>query len=202
MSACTIFSSMFRACRTITSVTLPATVSASTTTFSSTFNQCSSLKTVVFPSVNQLSLVNTIDGLFYSCSNLVTITNFGKVGSLTATPLIGGNNNNYARLESISFVGPLSILWLNGAPLTNGRTDVQSVRLLNASSGQWTGGSPQINVSYTNMSTANLIQLFNDMAAGPSVIGKTINITLATGAAGLTAANRQIITTKGWTITG
>jgi hypothetical protein len=202
MSACNIFSQMFRACRTITSVTLPDTVSASTTTFSSTFNQCSSLKTVVFPSVNQLSSVNNIDGLFYSCSNLVTITNFNKVGSLTATPLIAGNNNNYARLTSISFVGPFSILWINGAPLTNGRTDVQSVRLLNASSGQWTGGSPQINVSYTNMSTANLIQLFNDMAAGPSVIGKTINITLATGAAGLTAGNRSIITTKGWTITG
>jgi hypothetical protein len=202
MSACTIFSSMFRACRSITSVTLPATVSASTTTFASTFNQCSSLKTVVFPSVNQLSLVNTIDGLFYSCSSLVTITNFNKIGSLTATPLIGGNNNNYARFTSISFVGPFSILWINGAPSTNGRTDVQSVRLLNASSGQWTGGSPQINVSYTNMSTANLVQLFNDMAAGPSVIGKTINITSAVGASGLTTTNRQIITTKGWTITG
>jgi hypothetical protein len=52
------------------------------------------------------------------------------------------------------------------------------------------------------MSTANLIQLFNDMAAQPAVIGKTINITTATGTAGLTAANRLIITSKGWIIIG
>jgi hypothetical protein len=202
MSACTNFSQMFVNCRSITSVTLPATVSASTTNFSNAFNDCGSLKTIVFPSVNQLSSVTSINGLFVGCSNLVTITNFGKIGSLTATPLIDGNGNTNARLTSISFAGPMSAFALNGSPTTILKSDVQSVRLLNISSGQWTGGSPQINVSYTNMSTANLIQLFNDMAAGPSVIGKTINITLATGAAGLTAGNRSIITTKGWTITG
>jgi hypothetical protein len=74
--------------------------------------------------------------------------------------------------------------------------------LLNASAGQWTGISPQINVSNTNMSTANLVQLFTDMAAQGNVTSKTINITTATGTAGLTAADRLIITSKGWTITG
>jgi hypothetical protein len=52
------------------------------------------------------------------------------------------------------------------------------------------------------MSTAQLVQLFNDMAAQGAVVSKTINITSATGAAGLTAANRLIITALGWTITG
>jgi hypothetical protein len=52
------------------------------------------------------------------------------------------------------------------------------------------------------MSTAQLIQLFNDMAAQPSVVSKTINITSSTGVSGLTAGNRSTITTKGWTITG
>jgi hypothetical protein len=52
------------------------------------------------------------------------------------------------------------------------------------------------------MSTAQIVQLFNDMAAQPAVSGKTINITSATGAAGLTLANRQIIISRGWTITG
>jgi hypothetical protein len=52
------------------------------------------------------------------------------------------------------------------------------------------------------MSTAEIVQLFNDMAAQPSVSSKTINISSATGAAGLTAGNRLIITSKGWTITG
>jgi hypothetical protein len=52
------------------------------------------------------------------------------------------------------------------------------------------------------MSTAQLVQLFNDMAAQGNVVSKTINITSATGAAGLTAADRLIVTSKGWTITG
>ena len=52
------------------------------------------------------------------------------------------------------------------------------------------------------MSTAQIVQLFNDMAAQPSVVSKTINITTATGTSGLTAPNRAIVTNKGWTITG
>jgi hypothetical protein len=82
------------------------------------------------------------------------------------------------------------------------RNNSQDIRLLNTSAGQWTGTSPQINVSHTNMSTANLVQLFTDMAAQGTVTSKTINITGATGVSGLTAANRLLITSKGWTITG
>jgi hypothetical protein len=201
MSACTVFAIAFNSCRSITSVTLPATVSASATAFNSLFADCGALKTVVFPSVNQLSLVTSVSNIFSGCSNLTTITNFNKVGSLTATPLINASSITYNRLTSISFVGPLSILGLQGIAVAS-RTDVQAVRLLNTSAGQWTGASPQINVSYTNMSTANLVQLFNDMAAQGVVTSKTINITSATGAAGLTAADRLIVTSKGWTITG
>jgi len=202
MSACTIFNTMFSTCRSITSVTLPITVSASTTTFAAAFNDCGALKTVVFPTPTQLSLVTSIDTIFNGCSNLTTITNFNRIGSLLATPLMSAANLYYNRFTSISFAGPMSLLQLNGATISTGRTDVQSVRLLNASAGQWTGASPQINVQNTNMSTANLIQLFNDMAAQGTVTAKTINITGATGAAGLTAANRLIITSLGWTITG
>jgi hypothetical protein len=202
MSSCTDFSIMFSNCKRIETVTLPNTVSASTTTFSSAFNNCNSLKTVTFPGAAQLSLVNTLNTMFSSCSNLTTINNFNFIGSLTATPLINAGSNQFNRLTSISFRGPLSLLGLNGPPNTAGRTDVQSVRLLNTSAGQWTGTSPQINVSYTNMSQANLVQLFNDMAAQGPVTAKTINITLATGAAALTAGQRAIITSIGWTIIG
>lgn len=196
------FQAAFSGCSNLTSIILPNVVSATFFNFAGTFSSCTSLKTVVLPGSAQLSSVNTIDAMFFNCSNLVTITNFDKIGSLTATPLIGGNNNTRIRATSISFVGPYSILWLNGSSITTGRTDVQSVRLLNTSAGQWTGSSPQINVSYTNMSTANLVQLFNDMAAQGAVVSKTINITGAVGAAGLTPANRAIITSLGWTITG
>ena len=204
MSSCTNFSGTFNGCKSILSVTLPNTVGA-VTTFSSAFNGCYSLKTCVLPAAAQLSLVTSIDFMFNLCSNLTTLTNFNKIGSLTATPLMAATGNQYNRFtggSAISFSAPLIALNLSGAQSTI-KTNVQEVRLTNISAGQWTSGTaPQINVSFTNMSTANLIQLFNDMALQPAVSNKTINITSATGAAGLTAANRQIITTKGWTITG
>jgi hypothetical protein len=205
MSACTNFSFTFSGCRVIESITLPNTVGA-VTTFRVCFNQCVNLKTCVLPGAAQLSAVTVIDIMFNGCSDLVTLTNFNKIGSLTATPLINASTNNYNRFtggSAISFSGPLSKLDISSqVSSTNVITDVQSVRLLNASAGQWTGTSPQINVSYTNMSTAQIVQLFNDMAAQGNVVSKTINITSATGAAALTAANRLIVTSKGWTITG
>jgi hypothetical protein len=201
MSSCTNFNNTFNGCFLITSITLPNTVGA-VTTFNSAFTQCYSLKTCILPGAAQLSLVSDIYGMFQGCSDLATLTNFDKIGSLTATPLISATNltvNRFTGGSAISFSGPLSQLQLQGLNL---KTDVQAVRLLNTSAGQWTGSSPQINVSYTNMSTAQIVQLFNDMAAQGSVVSKTINITLATGAAALTAADRLIVTSRGWTITG
>ena len=203
MTALTSLQQTFSGCRSLTSITLPNTVGA-VTTFQLCFQNCNSLKTCVLPGAAQLSLVTNISGMFEMCSNLVTLTNFEKIGSLTATPLINAGGLVYNRFTSgstISFSGPLSVLALNGIQ-SNFKTNVQEVRLLNTSAGQWGGSSPQINVSYTNMSTAQIVQLFNDMAAQPSVVSKTINITSATGTAGLTAGNRSIITSRGWTITG
>jgi hypothetical protein len=204
MSSCTHFGNIFADCSSLISITLPNVVSTNTTTFSACFFNCYNLKTCVLPGAAQLSLVTSISSMFQLCSNLTTLTNFDKIGSLTATPLISATGNQYNRFtggSAISFSGPLSGLNLSGLQTTM-RADVQAVRLLNTSAGQWTGSTYQINVSFTNMSTANLVQLFNDMAAQPAVSGKQINILSATGAAGLTAADRLIVTSKGWTITG
>lgn len=204
MSACTNFSNLFETCFSLTSITLPNTVSSSASNFASCFLNCSSLQTCVLPGAAQLSSVTNIEAMFYYCSNLVTLTNFEKIGSLTATPLISAISfvgNRFASGSAISFSGPMSRIQLQGLSTTI-RTDVQSVRFLNTSAGQWTGSSPQIDVSYTNMSTAQIVQLFTDIAAQGNVVSKTINITGATGAAGLTAGDRSIVTSKGWTITG
>jgi len=204
MSSCTIFNNSFADCSSLISITLPNVVSTNTTSFIACFYQCYNLKTCVLPGAAQLSLVTNIGSMFYLCANLTTLTNFDKIGSLTATPLISATGNQYNRFtggSAISFSGPLSGLNLSGIQSTM-RANVQAVRLLNASAGQWTGSSPQINVSFTNMSTAQIVQLFNDMAAQGNVVSKTINITSATGAAALTAADRLIVTSKGWTITG
>lgn len=200
MTACTLFNSMFSGCYNITTITLPTTVSNSTTTFASAFAGCASLKTVTFPN-HQLSSVTDISTMFQYCSNLTTITNFNRLGSLTATPLVTAALNNNARLISVSFSCPTSIIQMNGSS-ANEMADVRSIRLTNLATGQWGGASPQIAIQYTNMNTAAIVQLFTDMNAQPNVVGKTINITGAVGAAGLTPVNRALVTSKGWTITG
>lgn len=59
--------------------------------------------------------------------------------------------------------------------------------------------APQINVSYTGMDRAALVQLFNDL---PSVSdGQIINITGSTGSEDLTSDDKAIATNKGWSIT-
>jgi hypothetical protein len=201
MTSCTNFVSVFQNNYQLRSVTLPTSISINATNFSSLFSGCYSLNSVSFPSSQQLINLNTISGMFLNCSNLTTITNFNFLGALNNFASLNADANTQARLTSISFSAFLSKLNISGSVNTN-RADVQSVRLLNATSGQWSGTSPQINVSNTNMSTANLVQLFNDMAAQGNVVSKTINITTAIGTAGLTAADRLIITSKGWTITG
>lgn len=197
----TDFASAFSNCFTLRTITLPATVSTSVSSFATAFQACSSLRTITFPSSPQMINVTGLVSAFAQSGNLESLINFNKVGSLGATPLVNAGSNTFMSIPSISFSCPLSALGVNNTS-TGIINNVQAVRLLNTSAGQWTGGSPQINVSFTNMSTAALIQLFNDMAAQPVVVSKTINITGATGTAGLTAADRLIITALGWTITG
>jgi hypothetical protein len=201
MSACTNFGSIFTDCKTIRNITMPSTVSINTTTFINCFSGCTALRTVTLPSVNQLSLVNNIQGMFQFCSNLTTVNNLNRIGSLTATPLVLASNITFMSADLLSFAMPFTQLSLNGNG-TGTISGLRAVRLLNTSAGQWTGTSPQISVNHTVMSTSALIDLFNDMAAQGTVTSKTINITGATGTGGLTTANRQIITTRGWTITG
>ena len=206
MTSCTDFSFMFATCTALETATLPTTISASATNFQGTFISCSNLKTFTLPTT-QTSALTTILNLFTYCANLTTINNLNKVGSLTATPLVNGTmsvgSGFFAnQLTSLSFSCPFSVLSLNGNSTTQNFNKLNSLRLLNTSAGQWTGASPQINVSFCDLSTAALNTLFADIAAQGTVVGKTINITSCTGAAGLTPANRAVLTGIGWTITG
>jgi hypothetical protein len=201
MSVCTNFASTFNQCYSLSSITLPNTVGV-VTTFNACFTSCYSLKTCVLPGAAQLSSVSNIDGMFQYCSNLVTLTNFDKIGSLTATPLmtaVSFTGNRFTGGSAISFSGPISRIQLQGLTSTI-KTDVQEVRLLNTSSGQWGGSAPQIDLSYTNMSSGSLVTLFNDLVSGSNVVSKTINLTGATYTG--SAAERATITAKGWAITG
>ena len=69
------------------------------------------------------------------------------------------------------------------------------IRITNSGS-TFTGTSPQVNVSYTNLDATALNQLFTDL---PTLTGKTINIT---GSLGAGTCNRTIATAKNWTVIG
>jgi len=204
MSACTSFQQAFQTCNLLTTVTMPTTVSSLLTTYAYLVQYCRNLKTLTLPTTQTSSLINIAD-MFAGCGNLITITNLDKLGSLTSTPLVDASNAvpvHTNMLQSMSFNFPMSKFLFSGSSTIINFSKLNSLRMLNASAGQWTGTSPQINISFTSLSTAALVTLFNDIAAQGVVIGKTINITSATGAAGLTAADRLIITSKGWTIIG
>lgn len=206
MNACTSFASTFANCYTLVNLVMPTNVSSNLTTYSQLALGCTSLTTLTLPTT-QTSLVTTISNMITNCGSLTTINNLNKIGSLTATPLvlatITSGNGSYANtLTSLSFSCPMSQFTFSGNSVITNFNRLNSLRLLNSSAGQWTGSSPQINVSYCDLSTAALNTLFADIAAQGVVVSKTINITSCTGAAGLTAGDRLVLTSKGWTITG
>jgi hypothetical protein len=200
MSACTNFANMFQACFNIETITMPATVSANTTSYAQLVDTCPMLRTITLPTT-QTSLLTLAQNMFNACGSLITINNLSKVGSLTATPLVLMSNNTSPGigtnlLTTLSISCPLSKFDWSASSTAANFNKLNSLRLLNASAGQYTGASPQINVSYCDLGIAALNQLFTDL---PTVTSKTINITGCTGAAGCT---RSIATAKGWTVTG
>ena len=133
---------------------------------------------------------------------LQTINNLDKLGNPSTGSTIYLVATNFLTFAS-SFTGTTDLyskfsrLELQGSATY--RSALTGLRLRNTGTSQYQGASPQINISYTNLSQAALVQVFNDL---PTVTSKTIDITLATGAAALTGPERAIATDKGWTITG
>ena len=201
-----LFGNMFTNCFKIKNVVLPATLTSPTipNSFGSTFQNCYTLKSVTLPTSNLTNISGGIS-MFSGCRSLTGVTNMTSLGSSSPTGIVlngTGFATDARMLDSISFVCRISKLELNGTVGTGNQSNLRILRLLNTGTGQWGGTTPQIDVSYTSLSTAALNTLFADMAAQGNVTGKTINITGALGAAGLTPADRLVITSRGWTITG
>jgi len=210
LPAATTAQSAFINCRSLTSVVF-SSINASFTTWTSAFSGCTSLVTVTLPSTQMTGVTVSATGLgqlFQSCSRLETVNNMDKIGSTATATLFDAStttNNTFTgiyQLQSISLSPRLSRFTCFGYVNNSTINKVAAVRLLATGGTQWTGSSPQISIAYTSMGTAAIVTMFNDMAAQASVVSKTVDITGAVGASGLTAADRLIVTSKGWTITG
>lgn len=204
MSACTDFSLAFINCFSLRTLTMPATVNISNY-YTSLAGNCSSLTSLTLPTTQTTSLGSGGLGIMSGCPNLTTVNNMDKLGPTSTTVGTVQSGTGFATLtpqltSTIDLYLRLTRLEVQGTATYRSR--LSNVRLRNTGASQWTGTSPQINVSYTDMSTAQLNTLFADMAAQPVVTSKTIDITSATGAAGLSAGDRLVITSRGWTITG
>ena len=189
--------SPFLTCSILKSITMPTTT-GNITTFLNFANGTNSLNELNLPSTQSTNLT-TIAGMFQNTFNLTGATNTDKLGnpSTAATIYVNGDTNSLTNVPSLDFTCKFSKLTLNGDVATP--TKLASLRLRNNGSGQYAGTSPQINISYTSMGQAALVQIFTDL---PTITSKTINITGCPGASLLTPAERAIATGKGWTITG
>jgi hypothetical protein len=201
MSACTNWSNAFNNCLSLETIVLPATVPAGTTIFSNTFLNCVSLESITLPTTQTTSLTNC-GNMFNQCGSLKEIKNTDKLGSnLTTGALCSFVGNTYTpSLSGLTFSCKMSAFDFSGT--STAISKLTSIRMLNTGTAQWTGSSPQVNISYTSIAYTALVQLFNDIAAQGTVTSKTINITGCAGASSLTSADRLILTSKGWTITG
>ena len=195
----------FQSCTALQEIIFPATINGSTANLSALncLNGCINLKRVVLPTSGMNVQFNNATSMFNNCYALTGITNleyFGVSGSSTTVYMNGTTFTTGSReITSLDFNCKFSVLNLNGSGTGTNLSKLSSLRLRNSGSGQYGGASPQINISFTNLSQAALVQVFNDL---PTITAKTINITSATGAAALTAGERAIATGKGWTIVG
>jgi hypothetical protein len=191
---------MFGSCFNLTSIDLGTSWGGSTTGATATnlmFQNCTALQSVTVPATYGGNITN-LSSMFAGCQNLREINNLEYLGSTGSaanyTTFIGAN---IFLTGSYTIGGLISKIDWNGSSAT-AKNAVTGLRFTNPSS-TYAGTSPQINISYTNLETGSLVDVFNDL---PTLVGKTINITGASGASSLTAGQRAIATGKGWTITG
>ena len=197
---------VFNGCNALQTVTLPATVSGALQQTSTLFQNCFNLKTVTLPTTQTNSWA-VCTNMFNNCTNLTTVNNSDKLGNnaAAATQIVDASaiQTFAGRLASLDFSCKFSRLVLSGTA-TN-RNNLTSLRLRNtgaasgSGSAQWSGGSPQLTIAYTNMDTAAIDQMFTDMAAAGTYTGKTCDITGTPGAA---TCDRSIVTSQGWTVLG
>jgi len=117
---------------------------------------------------------------------------------------IGNSNGIYMKLLSsltptvidLSSGNSYKVVCLSG---TSSNLSSGIKGLIVSSAAPFDGGSPQIDVSYTGLDRNALVNLFNSL---PTVTdSQVINVTGATGADDLEAADLAIATGKGWTVT-
>ena len=178
------------------------------------FNGASSLKQITLQNATATSGTSTFKGTaikkitcknakivlqnytFQNCENLTTLPLLDLSGFTSGTTILQGCTA--LKDTFLDFTPATGATKLDLGGISSARIDGLK-GLLVSSAAPFSGSSPQINASYTGLNRAALVNLFNSL---PTVSDTQVcNITGATGASDLTAADLAIATGKGWTIT-
>lgn len=160
----------------------------------SVFKGCGSLQEI---NVNGKLVLENSTGVFDGCTKLKKIPAMSYSTGTNAKDFLKNNTSLQNTVLDLSEATSLAIIGVNGDSThfvggLKGLTVSSSAPLASTT-------SPQINVSYTGMDRAAIINLFNSMPTVSS--SQVIDVTGATGAADLTADDLAIATGKGWTVT-
>ena len=177
-------------CRELVACTIPSF--ASCTNVSNMLYNCTSLSSLTLPT--SWGNVTNVSQMLYNCTSLRILNGIEYLGSQTVqsdfTDILRDAQALTGTITINSLLSKVGIYGASGHNLL-----CTGIRLLNTGS-TFTGSSPQVNVSYTNLDATALNQLFTDL---PTLTGKTINIT---GSLGAGTCDKSIATAKGWTVTG
>lgn len=166
-----------------------------TGTMRSSFASCNVLEKVEFE--NSVVTPSNIAGIFNGCPMLKELPDELYFDNVTNAnnALVNLSNLKSAFLD-FSLAKDMTVLGIHGS-LTY-QTNLVGLVVSNEAPFTY-ATAPQINITYTNMSRAALVRLFNSM---PTVSdSQEIDITGAIGAGDLTAEDIAIATGKGWTVT-
>lgn len=156
------------------------------------FNNCTSLKHIYCDNALLFMGNNTFNG----CESLEELPPLDVTSSTTGNVFIKGCvslNNTFLDVQQATGLTRLDVSGTSSARVDGLKG------LLVSNEATFTGSSPQLNVSYTGMDRAALVNLFNSL---PTVSASQVcNVTGATGANDLTASDLAIATAKGWTVT-
>jgi len=197
------FSSMFTGCYSLQSI--PSFNTGAGTLFDSMFLQCYSLKSI--PLLNT-ALATTVSGMFQNCISLRTIpalvttlstsffSMFDGCYSLQSVPLI----NTVAGLDFRYMFQQCQSLQLLPNLNTAVGTQFLGVVSLSPSIAKAAFQGTRYAISYANMclSQTEIVNIFYGL--GTAVGTPTITISTNPGYAAVTAPEKLIATTKGWTI--
>lgn len=158
----------------------------------------SKVQDVIFNNIDT-SAVSNFTNFFALATNLKKVPNGMDFSSATTMPSILQNNSSLQdTVLDVSSATGLTRLGCYGSSTTYFVGGLKGLRVSSEAPFD-NATAPQINVQYTGLGRAALVQLFNDL---PTVSGgQIINAVGCSGTSDLTDVDKSIATDKGWTIT-